>query len=174
MWHRIYRHWQQAHAQTFGSVSFRCINDDGCHELAKLLKGDTALEHLHLDENNIDDEGVSILVSALQNNSSLVKLNDDISKQGQSMLRITTTLQSNHTWTEIHVRVIKFHGVVLDQMQWHINVATSQIGQTSNLYVMRSLRTARHRDCQDVWEVYSQQKASQERGQERPQNVSWL
>ncbi|KAK1746175.1 leucine-rich repeat protein [Skeletonema marinoi] len=86
------------------------INSDGCRELTKLLlKEDTTLQGLHLRENNIDDEGVEILVNALRNNTSLIRLsldaNEKISKKGTGlMLRlvndissIKATLQSNHT-----------------------------------------------------------------------------
>eukprot|EP00984_Skeletonema_dohrnii_P037993 scaffold40711_cov105-Skeletonema_dohrnii-CCMP3373.AAC.1 len=86
------------------------INPDGCRELTKLLlKEDTTLQDLHLRENNIDDEGVEILVNALRNNTSLTRLsldaNEKISKKGIGlMLRlvndissIKATLQSNHT-----------------------------------------------------------------------------
>jgi len=86
------------------------INPDGCRELTKLLlKEDTTLQDLHLRENNIDDEGVEILVNALRNNTSLIRLsldaNEKISKKGIGlMLRlvndissIKATLQSNHT-----------------------------------------------------------------------------
>jgi hypothetical protein len=86
------------------------INADGCRELVKLLQGgDSTLTALWLKKNKIDDEGVAILVDALQKNTSLVTLdlqgNDDISIQGQIMLlkllndisSIKATLQSNHT-----------------------------------------------------------------------------
>jgi Ran GTPase-activating protein (RanGAP) involved in mRNA processing and transport len=67
------------------------INADGCRGLAKLLHGgNSTVNDLWLGNNNIDDEGVAILVDALQNNSSLkyldLKENDDISNQGKIML----------------------------------------------------------------------------------------
>ena len=92
------------------------ITADGCRELAKLLRGgDATLKGLYLDDNKIDDEGVEILVDALQNNTSLTGLylrgNDGISNQGEIMLlklvndvsSIKATLQSNHTLTELKV-----------------------------------------------------------------------
>ncbi len=92
------------------------INADGCHELAKLLQGgESTLETLVLSSNNIDDEGVEILVDALQNNKTLSTLdlnrNDDISKRGKIMLlklvndisSIEATLQSNHTLKHVIV-----------------------------------------------------------------------
>ena len=58
------------------SMCHNNINADGCRELAKLLQGETVtLRELYLDENKIDDEGVGILVDALQNNTSLEYLN---------------------------------------------------------------------------------------------------
>ena len=51
------------------------INADGCRGLAKLLQGANAtLTTLRLENNEIDDEGVAILVDALQNNTSLETL----------------------------------------------------------------------------------------------------
>ena len=92
------------------------IDANGCHELAKLLQGgDATLRRLSLNENEIDDDGVEILVEALQNNTALTELNlednEDISKQGEIMLlklvndtsSIEATMQSNHTLTKLHV-----------------------------------------------------------------------
>ena len=67
------------------------INADGCREVAKLLQGgDSTLTTLWLGNNKIDDEGVTILVDALQNNTKLTTLdlreNDGLSTQGQIML----------------------------------------------------------------------------------------
>ena len=86
------------------------INVDGCRGLATLLQvGDAALTDLSLEGNKIDDDGVEILVNALQSNATLKRLglrgNDGISKQGKIMLlklvndisSIEATLQSNHT-----------------------------------------------------------------------------
>ena len=92
------------------------INADGCRELAKLLQGgDVTLEYLYLEYNKIDDDGVEILVNALQTNSSLTYLdlreNDEISKRGVIMMlklvndisSIEATLQSNHTLKRLDV-----------------------------------------------------------------------
>ena len=93
------------------------INADGCREIAKLLRvEDSTLTDLYLQNTWIDDEGVEILVHALQNNTALKTLdlfgNRGISKQGATMLlklvndisSIKATLQSNHTLTEIALR----------------------------------------------------------------------
>lgn len=92
------------------SLSGNNIGTDGCRELAKLfLKKDSMLESLFLGENNIDDEGVAILVDDLRNNTSLTHLhiedNERISMKGKSLLlklvndisSIKATLESNHT-----------------------------------------------------------------------------
>eukprot|EP00984_Skeletonema_dohrnii_P007118 scaffold2564_cov69-Skeletonema_dohrnii-CCMP3373.AAC.3 len=92
------------------SMCHNNINADGCRELAKLLQGETVtLRELYLDENKIDDEGVGILVDALQNNTSLEYLNLEnnggITNNGLKLLlklvndvsSINSTLQSNHT-----------------------------------------------------------------------------
>ena len=87
------------------------INADGCREIAKLLRGeDSTLTNLYLASNFIDDEGVEILVGALQNNTALASLNllgrgNNLTKQGTIMLlklvndisSIEATLRSNHT-----------------------------------------------------------------------------
>ena len=85
------------------------INADGCRGLAKLLQGgDATLETLYLGYNEIDDEGVEILVNALQSNTSLTNLelrNKRTSRHGNIMLlklvndisSIDATLRSNHT-----------------------------------------------------------------------------
>ena len=57
----------------------------------QLLQGDDAtLTQLYLERNKIGDDGVGILVDALQNNKSLTTLNllenDDISTEGQIKL----------------------------------------------------------------------------------------
>ena len=59
------------------------IGADGCREAAKLLQGgDATLESLNFGRNNINDEGVEILVEALQSNTSMTMINltenDDI------------------------------------------------------------------------------------------------
>ena len=92
------------------------IRSDGCRELAKLLQGgDSTLKDLVVSDCKIDDDGVEILIDALQNNKSLKKLdlggNKDISNQGLVMLlklvndisSITATLQSNHTLENLYV-----------------------------------------------------------------------
>jgi hypothetical protein len=92
------------------------INNDGCRELAKLLHGANAtLTNLWIDNNNIDDEGVAILVDSLQNNTSLETLdlenNGGITMRGKLLLlklvcdisSIKATLQSNHTLKSILV-----------------------------------------------------------------------
>jgi len=95
---------------TYLSLNYNSINADGCRELARLLQGENAtLAELHLIGNNINDDGVEILVDALQTNTTLESLhlmgNEDISARGNlSLLRlvnnissIEATLQSNHT-----------------------------------------------------------------------------
>ncbi len=90
------------------------INTDGCRGLATLLKEeDSALEHLNLAKNKIDDDGVEVLTDALQNNTSLKTLNvgqnGGITRRGRVMLlklvndvsSIKATLQSNHTLQSI-------------------------------------------------------------------------
>eukprot|EP00984_Skeletonema_dohrnii_P034428 scaffold33557_cov119-Skeletonema_dohrnii-CCMP3373.AAC.2 len=92
------------------SLAGSYIDAEGCREVAKLLqKKDPTLISLHLNGNKIDDEGVSVLVSALQNNTSLKKLdlsqNNDITSKGGGLLlklvndisSIKATMQSNHT-----------------------------------------------------------------------------
>ena len=90
------------------------IDADGCREAAKLLQGgDATLESLNFSRNNINDEGVEILVEALQSNKSLRELylqkNGGISQRGKIMLlklvndisSIEATLRSNHTLRNI-------------------------------------------------------------------------
>ena len=92
------------------------INSDGCRELAKLLQGrDATLESLYLDNNQIDDNGVGILVSALHNNKSLKTLflrgNNAISKRGKIKLlklvndisSIEATIRSNQTLIGLYI-----------------------------------------------------------------------
>eukprot|EP00985_Skeletonema_marinoi_P029398 scaffold27786_cov146-Skeletonema_marinoi.AAC.2 len=114
---------------TWLSLIGNIINANGCHELAKLLQGgDSTLKDLYLTDNTIDDEGVAILVAALQNNTSLTALslrgNDAISKQGKvSLLRlvcnissIESTLQSNHTLRDLWFKTD-------EEIQRHIDIA---------------------------------------------------
>ena len=95
------------------------IDANGCREIAKLLQGgDATLESLYLRNNKIDDEGVGILVDALQHNTSLNTLNlnsNVISKQGRMMVlkllndisSINATLQSNHTLTKVPLSLVE-------------------------------------------------------------------
>ena len=98
------------------SLEKNSINVDGCRGLAKLLEGgDATLERLYIDRNEIDDEGVDILVDVLRKNTSLKQLilkgNKRISRHGNIMLlklvndisSIEATLQSNHTLTCLKV-----------------------------------------------------------------------
>jgi len=112
-------------------LSENSINADGCRELAKLLQGgDATLDVLTLVKNRIDDEGVEILVGALQNNSSMTQLdlafNNGISFQGEMMVMklvndissIEATLRSNHT---LECRCLEdFSNTVIE---WHLNEA---------------------------------------------------
>ena len=117
------------------------INADGCCELAKLLQGgDATLTELHLGYNEIDDEGVTILVEALQSNKSLTKLdlfeNEGVSDHGKIKLlklvndisSIKAILQSNHTLNEITFYYIEeeedWEEYEDDEIQMHINMAT--------------------------------------------------
>lgn len=92
------------------NLSGNNINSDGCRELTKLLlKKDATLEVFCLRENNIDDEGVAILVDALRKNNSLIHLsldaNERISTKGKTLMlklvndisSIKSTLESNHS-----------------------------------------------------------------------------
>ena len=112
-------------------LSENSINADGCGQLTKLLQGgDATLETLSLWENKIDDNGVEILVDALQSNTSLRSLdlseNHEISNRGQLLLlklvndisSITATLQSNHTLRNIYTDEMG-----ADNMQRHIDNA---------------------------------------------------
>lgn len=111
------------------TLDTNCINTGGCRELAKLLQGGNAvMRSMCLRNNKLDDEGIEILVDALQGNASLVILdvrgNSDITKDGHIMLltlvnnisTIEATLQSNHT--------LKVLEVDDDEIQAHINLAT--------------------------------------------------
>ena len=86
------------------------INAVECRQIAKLLRReDATLEELHLGQNEIDDEGISILANALQTNTSLSLMNlhgnEEITIEGMKLLlklindisSIKATLQSNHT-----------------------------------------------------------------------------
>ncbi|KAK1746074.1 leucine-rich repeat protein [Skeletonema marinoi] len=103
---------------TFLNLSSNFINADGC---PKLLQGrEATLSTLCLNHNKIDDDGVGILVDALQNNKSLTTLNllenDGISTEGQIKLlklvndisSIEATLQSNHSLTNLHISMRLF------------------------------------------------------------------
>ena len=114
-------------------LNHNIINTDGCHGIAKLLQGvDSALTILYLIGNKIDDNGVGILVDALQNNKSLtilnMKRNDEISKQGQILLLklvnnvsfIKSTLQSNRTLKSLSLEILDAD----EDIQRHIIMAT--------------------------------------------------
>lgn len=114
------------------------INADGCRELAKLVQGaDATLKNLSLVGNEIDDQGVDILVDALRKNTSLMRLhlegNDGISKQGYiAMLKlvndvssINATFQSNHTLKHVgRDNSFNFSNDVKTQVQELIDMAT--------------------------------------------------
>jgi hypothetical protein len=119
-----------------------CINADGCREFAKLLQGgNSTLTILRLNNNKIDDEGVAILVNALQSNTQLEELslinNEGISVEGAKLcLRlvndissIKATLQSNRTLCVLAVDDIDYSDYdydddgVISQIQVHINNA---------------------------------------------------
>jgi len=115
------------------------IETDGCRGLANLLQGgDSTLELLDLSHNFIDNEGVEVLVEALQSNISLKTFdlggNNGISNQGRIMLlklvndisSISATLHSNHTLTSLDVEDMNPDGSfdADDEIQRHINMAT--------------------------------------------------
>ena len=121
---------------TYLNLEENSINANGCRGLAKLLQGgDAILGHLNLINNDIDDEGVEILVGTLQNNITLKNLNlrgnDGISKRGQIMLlklvndisSIDATLRSNHTLTELNVNGLDPIHKKTEEIQWYINFA---------------------------------------------------
>eukprot|EP00984_Skeletonema_dohrnii_P021305 scaffold10614_cov82-Skeletonema_dohrnii-CCMP3373.AAC.2 len=131
------------------------IETDGCRGLANLLQGgDSTLEVLDLSYNFIDNEGVEILVDALQSNTSLKTFdlggNDGISNQGRIMLlklvndisSITATLHSNHTLTSLDVEDLSPSDVedmdqsgsldAYDEILLHINEATSTSRNNGN------------------------------------------
>ncbi|KAK1746114.1 leucine-rich repeat protein [Skeletonema marinoi] len=123
------------HNFEFLHLSGNGISTDGCRGLAKLLQGDNStLRELWLSENEIDDEGVEILVDALQNNTSLETLNlrdNEISVEGmKACLRlvndissINATLQTNHTLTSLHVKEIPYVSLgINDEIQNHIDI----------------------------------------------------
>ncbi len=133
-------------------LNYNHINADGCRGLAKLLRGgDSTLTTLDLDENKIDDEGVAILVGALQSNTSLMGLqlagNVDISNQGLVMLlklvndisSIEATLRSNHTLTKISLEELRN---VDPEFQRHIGVATQINMAIADLLVTGKLGAA--------------------------------
>eukprot|EP00986_Skeletonema_menzelii_P006174 scaffold2334_cov138-Skeletonema_menzelii.AAC.2 len=108
------------------------INADGCRGLAKLLqRKDASLTGLYLNNNQIDDNGVEILVIALQKNKSLRGLhlqgNNGISMRGKIMLlklvndisSIEATLRSNHTLAYLPL------GANDQIIQMHINKSTN-------------------------------------------------
>jgi hypothetical protein len=103
---------------TYLSLPRNPLGADGCLQIAKLLRReDATLKKMHLEDANIDDEGVAILLNALRNNTSLKELhlnqNEKISDDGKALLlklvndvsSINATLQSNHTLAMICVEV---------------------------------------------------------------------
>mmetsp|Transcript_16208 Transcript_16208/g.32626 ORF Transcript_16208/g.32626 Transcript_16208/m.32626 type:complete len:470 (+) Transcript_16208:202-1611(+) len=115
------------------------INADGCRQISKLLQGGGAiLTYLHLRNNKIDDDGVAILVDALQKNVSLQILdlmsNEGIFAEGRKLClklvndvsSITATLHSNHTLTSLDVEDMNPDGSLDadDEIQRHIYEAT--------------------------------------------------
>ena len=119
------------------------ISADGCRELAKLLQGgDSTLEVLDLQNNKVYDEGVAILVEALQSNITLKELDlmgNRISSRGQIMLlklvnnisSIEATLRSNHTLTKIDVKENE-PGDINEEIQMHIYKVTRWINEDSD------------------------------------------
>ena len=107
------------------------INTDDCYELAKLLQGGhSMLNYLDLDYNSIDDEGITVLANALQNNTSLQNLDlrgNKFCDEGMvSLLKlvndissIKATLNSNHT-----LQTISVGKEVTNVIQRHIYAAT--------------------------------------------------
>mmetsp|Transcript_26940 Transcript_26940/g.39388 ORF Transcript_26940/g.39388 Transcript_26940/m.39388 type:complete len:440 (-) Transcript_26940:101-1420(-) len=91
------------------------INADGCREVAKLLQGgDATLLTLSLSNNRIGDDGVEILASVLQNNTSLkyldlarnrtsVEGNVKLLKLVSDISCIRATLQTNCALHTIYV-----------------------------------------------------------------------
>jgi hypothetical protein len=128
------------------------INADGCWGLAKLLQGgESTLKNLDLAYNEVDDDGVEILVGALKNNSSLKKLdlrgNDDISSHGQTMLlelvndisSIEATLQSNQTLAGLYI------DDNIEEIQQYINFAC-QCNSKRQKVIGTQLRSTRRSD----------------------------
>ena len=101
-----------------------------------MLKGGNAtLQSLSLDGNEIDDEGVEVLVDALKNNTSLTYIylleNDGISVEGMKLFlrlvndisSIDATLQSNHTLQSIYVGGTNTDDMTAEYIQLHIGDA---------------------------------------------------
>jgi len=113
------------------------INTDGCRGLATLLQREGAtLMCLWLSSSKINDDGVEVLVDALQSNTSLKTLNlmwnNGISDQGKiSLLKlvidissIKATLQSNHTLECLNVNYTYSHEIQPDdEIEQHIDMA---------------------------------------------------
>jgi len=119
------------------------INADGCSQISKLLQGgDSTLKRLFLRNNKIDDDGVAILVDALQNNASLQILdlmsNEGIFAEGRKLClklvndvsSITATLQSNRTLQELNVKNQNDQNDML--IQQHINKAAHINAENGN------------------------------------------
>ena len=114
------------------SLSKNKINAEGCKEVSKLLQvRDSTLTELVLRRNEIDDECVSILVDALRDNTSLVRLDlGELSRKSETMLlklvndisTIEATLQSNHTLKYFYLESAPYF---TDEVIGHyINLAT--------------------------------------------------
>ena len=119
------------------------INADGCRQISKLLQGGGAtLTYLHLRNNKIDDDGVAILVDALQKNVSLQILdlmsNEGIFAEGRKLClklvndisSIKATLQSNRTLRELNVKDQNDQNDM--QIQQHINKAAHINAENEN------------------------------------------
>jgi hypothetical protein len=116
------------------------INVDGCRGVAKLLQGrDATLKTLWLCKNKIDNEGVGILVHALQNNTSLDELDlrgnkvgdkEGITVEGMKLcLRlvnditsIKATMQSNRTLQTFNVRILQYKRIGNELIAYGENV----------------------------------------------------
>eukprot|EP00984_Skeletonema_dohrnii_P024021 scaffold13120_cov67-Skeletonema_dohrnii-CCMP3373.AAC.1 len=111
------------------------INADGCRGLAKLQQGrNSTIAEIHLNNNNIDNEGVAILVDALRNNTSLTTLvlkYNMLTIEGAKLFlqsvndvsSIESTLQSNHTLQRIMVDYGGDDQNLNERIQRHLNNA---------------------------------------------------
>ena len=150
------------------------INSDGCIEIAKLLQGrNDTLQLLSLEDNEIDDEGVEILVDALKNNASLTHIylrrNDGISVEGVKLcLRlvndvssINATLQSNHTLRYISVNTMGISSGRRIQSQIHDAVQINRNFQDDlnrvgrEKIIQTQLKSKRRKELEDMQGVRS-------------------